>query len=125
MTMGQTRDTETERCGVAGPDAALLESGSPGEALGAYLIRSGGRSCVLPLERVQELTRGGLPGAAMSAVWWTGDEGWAACPAATACLSVGWRLESVTWSAKLVRFERIGADPGTADRPRRANRSDG
>ncbi len=46
----------------------------------------------------------------MSASWWTDAEGWAASPDAAACAAVGWRVESVTGPARLVRFVQIDRD---------------
>lgn len=112
--MCKAKDMHPKRAAVASPDAGQDGSGSAGEALGAYLRRSNGRSCVLPLEMVRELTSGSLPGAAGSAEWWMDAEGWVACPAAAACESAGWRLESVTESARLVRFVRIARDARAA-----------
>lgn len=110
--MSRGEQTESTRGGVVPPDARQLEFERPGEALGGFLARLAGRSCVLPFQRVQELAGGGLPEAAMSVAWWTDVEGWPASAAAPACLSAGWRLDSVTNSARFVRFVRVGGDAG-------------
>ena len=114
--MSQANDMEAKGAVVAAPGSGQLESDSVSDALGTYLARVRGRSCVLPIERVQELTCSGLPEAAMSAAWWTDAEGWPASPAAAACVSVGWRVDSVTNPARLVRFVQIdrGAGPRSA-----------
>ena len=111
--MSQSKVTEAKRGVVPVPDCEQRDLDSASNAIGTYLARLKGRSCVLPRERVQELTSGGLPDAAMSASWWMEAEGWPASPAAAACRLAGWRLDSVTESVRLVRFVRIEG-PGTA-----------
>lgn len=112
--MSQAKDMQPKRAIVGVRDAGQMESDSEGNALGAYLAGLRGRSCVLRFQRLRELTSGGLPGAATSAGWWMDAEGWAASPAAVACQSAGWRLDSVTESARLVRFMHIERDARTA-----------
>lgn len=107
--MSQAKDKQPKRAGRASPDMAQEES-SAGEPLGAYLARLKGRSCVLPFQMVRELTGASLPGAATSAEWWMDVEGWPASPVAAACQSTGWRLDSVTESARLVRLVRFERD---------------
>lgn len=80
------------------------------DKLRAYLGGLAGGSCMLPFERMRELTGCGLPEAATSSAWWTDTDGWPAWPASGACWTAGWRLESVHAAARLVRLERIGDD---------------
>ena len=122
-TMSQAKDTQRKRAIVGVRDAGQMESDSTGNALGAYLAGLRGRSCVLPFQRVRELTSGGLPGAAMSAGWWMDAEGWPASPAAAACRSAGWRLDSVTESARLVRFVHTGREEERIRSPQAGPRS--
>jgi hypothetical protein len=72
-----------------------------------YLGTVPGNSCTLPFERIRELTGAPLPAAAMTAAWWTDGAGWERSPVSTACVSAGWRLQSVHAAARLVRFRRI------------------
>ena len=79
------------------------------QLLAAYLSKVCGVSCVLPLERLRELTGMWLPPATPKlATWWTDSEGWCASPAASACEAAGWRLESVQASAQLVALHADG-----------------
>ncbi len=97
------------------------------QQLVAYLAAVPGNACTFPFERIRELAGAALPDAAQSAAWWTDEAGWRACPAFQACLSAGWRLESVHAAANLVRFVRTGDEsPGGAGHgagaPRHADR---
>ena len=82
------------------------------EALGAYLAALSGRSCTLPFDWIEKLTKRSLPAAAMSAAWWKDGN----CPdgslVSRACLSAGWRVESVQKSGR-VRFVRVDGDART------------
>ena len=86
----------------------------------AYLADAPGGTCTIPFLRIRELTRAALPDAAMSAAWWTDEAGWRACPASEACLSAGWRLESVHAAAQLIRLVRTG-DESAVQRGRGAS----
>ena len=99
------------------------------EPLVAYLTGVAGRSCTLPFDRIQDLTRATSHGAAALPGWWTEPDGQAAKAASQACLAAGWRFESVHPSAGLVRFVRVaGAAIGedargtTTAPPRRSGR---
>ena len=85
------------------------------EALGAYLAGLSGRSCTLPFEWIDQLTGRTLPTAAKSAAWWADANGPHGSPVSRACLSAGWRVESVRESARqvrFVRFARVDGDTG-------------
>ena len=83
------------------------------QRLVAYLAAVPGTACTFPFKRFRELAGATLPEAAMSAAWWTDEAGWHACPASQACLSAGWRLESVHPVAERVRFMRTADEsPG-------------
>ncbi|MDE0350243.1 MAG: hypothetical protein OXM56_11135 [Gammaproteobacteria bacterium] len=71
-----------------------------------YLDRLSGASCILPFERLRELTGLELPEAANSEAWWTDSSGWDAWPPSGVCRCAGWRIESVHASARLVRLRR-------------------
>ena len=77
--------------------------------LAAYLSPLSGVSCVLPYDRIAELSGQILPAEAGSEAWWTDGGGWDAFPASRACASSGWRVESVRVDARLVRFVRVSA----------------
>ena len=104
---------------AAPPGSEQGESDIAGDALGRFLAGLNGRSCVLPRQRVRELTGVDLPETATSASWWKDAEGWPASPVAAACRLAGWRLDSVTESARAVRFVRIDRDAGTSRKKER------
>lgn len=87
------------------------------QQLVAYLAAVPGNACTFPFQRIRELAGATVPDAALSAAWWTDEAGWHASPASQACLSAGWRLESVHAAAGLVRFIYTGDEsPGRGSR---------
>ena len=105
-------DRSQSRPGVEPFFGGLVASDSI-QHLVAYLAAVPGNACTFPVERIRELTGATLPDAAMSVAWWADRAGWHASPASRACLSAGWRLQSVHAAAGLVRFTRTGDDsPG-------------
>ena len=64
------------------------------EPLVAYMAGVAGRSCTLPFDRIQDLTRSRLPAVATSPGWWTKPDGWGADAASKACLATGWQFSS-------------------------------
>ena len=88
--------------------------------LRAYLDGVSG-SCMLPFERMRELTGEPLPEEAASEAWWTDPAGWTAWPPSNTLREAGWHVESAHPAAPLVRLardRRQAADAGRAGRKR-------
>ena len=115
--MSDAKAADTKREVVAPPDAGLAGSASGDDALGLYLARLKGRSCVLPLQIVWKLIGGSLPGTGTSAEWWTDAEGWPASPAAAACQSAGWQLHSSATRVGGARRGEVTSAPRAGFRP--------
>ncbi len=90
--------------------------------LRAYLDGvSGCSTCMLPFERMRELTGEPLPEEAASAAWWTDSAGWDVWPPSSTFRAAGWHVESAHPTVLLVRLardRRKAADARVAGRKR-------